>query len=331
MTRTTTRRDFLKQTSAGLLTAAAAGPALAQGESAAGFPTRAMGRSGEQISLLGIGGFHVGTFDDEKDAIRLLHEAVDMGVTFMDNAWEYHDGRSEEIMGKALQGQYREKAFLMTKHHGRDKKTAMQHLDDSLRRLKTDVIDLWQFHEIVYPKDAEMIFADGGGIEAAIQAKESGKVRYIGFTGHKDPEYFLQMLDHDYLWDAVQMPLNAFDPHYKSFEKTILPILLERQIGVLAMKTLGSRILLDSNKITAEEALRYAMSLPVSTVISGITSLDELRKNAEVARTLKPMTMAERTALLERTREAAVTGEYELYKSTNRFNGPVGRKLHGVG
>lgn len=321
-----TRREFMQHSAAGLAASAMAVPTFAQDGKV---PTRTLGATEEKVSLLCVGGYHMGTMDDEATATRFLHEAIDLGVSFMDNAWEYHNGKSEEWMGKGLKGK-RDQAFLMTKHHGRDKKTAMTHLEDSLKRLQTDVIDLWQFHEIVYEKDAGMIFADGGGIEAAIEAKEQGKVKYIGFTGHKDPKYFHQMLDQDFHWDAVQMPLSAFDAHYTSFEKEILPVCMERRIGVLAMKSLGSGFLLRSEKITAEEGINYAMSLPVSTVVSGMTSVEELRLNAEIARKHKPMTMQERSVLLEKTKEAAMTGEFEPFKSSNMFDGPVGRKLHGV-
>lgn len=321
-----TRREFIQQTTAGIAVTSLAIPTYAQDGKV---PTRPLGATGEQVSLLGIGGYHMATLEDEAAATRFLHEAIDLGVTFMDNAWEYHDGKAEDWMGKGLKGK-RDDVFLMTKHHGRDKKTAMKHLEDSLKRLQTDVIDLWQFHEIVYEDDAEMIFADGGGIEAAVEAKEQGKVKYIGFTGHKNPKFFHQMMDHDFHWDAVQMPLSAFDAHYRSFEQEILPICMERRIGVLAMKTLGSGYLLRSETITAEEGINYAMSLPVSTVISGMRSVDELRNNAGIARKHKPMTMQERSVLLEKTRKAAVTGEFEPFKSSNQFDGPVGRKLHGV-
>ncbi len=322
-----TRRAFLQQTAAGILAAGAAPNCFAS--SSGEIPIRPLGKTGENVSILGVGGYHVGAIRDDSEAIRLVQEAVDMGVTFMDNAWEYHQGHSEEIMGKALKGR-REKAFLMTKHHGRDKKTAMKHLEDSLRRLQTDTIDLWQFHEIVYEKDPEMIFAKGGGIEAAIEAKKSGKARFIGFTGHKDPKYLLKMLSYDFDWDVVQMPLSVLDAHFRSFEQTILPVCLERRIGVLGMKSLASGNVLLTETVTADEALRYALSLPVSTVISGMNSLKLLRANAETARTLQPMTMAQRTALLERTKDAAKDGKYEPFKTTNQFDGPIGRKLHGI-
>ncbi len=323
-----TRRSFLKQSATGVLATTIA--PLCWPSSTGDIPLRPFGDTGEKVSLLGLGGFHVGAVRDDKEAIRLVQEAVDSGVTFMDNAWEYLGGRSEEIMGKALEGGRRDKVFLMTKHHGRDKKTAMEHLEDSLRRLKTDVIDLWQFHEIVYDDDPEMIFSDGGGIEAAAQAKKAGKVRYIGFTGHKNPKHFLEMLSHDYDWDSVQMPLNVLDAHFRSFEKNILPICQERNIAVLGMKSLASGNVLRTNTVSAEEAISYAMNLPVATVISGMNSLEILRKNIELARNFKPLSDEKRAAILSKTNKVAADGKFEPFKTTNRFDGPVGRKLHGV-
>ena len=232
-------------------------------------------------------------------------------------------------MGKALVGR-RDKAFLMTKHHGRDKETAMKHLEDSLRRLRTDRIDLWMFHECVYDEDPDMIFAPGGGIEAAELAKKQGKVRHIGFTGHKWPRIHLKMLAYDYPWDAVLMPLNILDGNFRSFEKWVLPVLEKRGIAPLAMKTRASGAILRAKAATVEECWRYVTALPVSTVVSGMESLDVLRSNLRLARELKPMTEEERKAILERTRSYAQGGEHELFKSTNRFDGPIGRKLHGV-
>ena len=325
----TNRREFLKGVAAGTI-AAGLTPRGWSSETEA-MPTRPFGKTGEEVSLLGLGGYHVGVVKDDEEAVRLVRESIDLGVTFLDNAWEYHRGRSEEIMGKALQDGYREKAFLMTKHHGRDKKTAMEHLEDSLRRLKTDRIDLWQFHEVVYQKDPEMIFAKGGGIEAAVQAKKDGKVRYIGFTGHKDPKIFQDMLSHDFKWDAVQMPLSVLDAHFQSFEKAILPICLERGIAVLAMKALASGNVQRADVVTVEEALHYVMNLPVSTVISGMNSLEFLRANAAIARKHKPLSKPQVAAILDKTRSVAANGEFEPFKTTRRFDGPIGRKLHGIG
>ena len=330
-----TRRQFLS-------TAAAAGAATlaltrprAQAapadkpERVDGIPYRKFGRANERVSLLGVGGYHIGR-GDEADSIRMIQEAVDHGATFMDNAWEYHKGESERRMGKALAGPRRDKAFLMTKHHGRDAKTAMKHLEDNLRRLATDRIDLWQFHEVVHDGDPDMIFARGGGIEAADKAKQQGKVRYVGFTGHKHPWLLLKMLAYDYPWDAVQMPLNPFDGTFQSFQKRVLPVLVKRGIAPLAMKTRASGILVRTKAVTLEECWRYVTALPVATVISGMDSLTHVRENLELARKLEPMTKDEMAALEKRTVTLAATGEHEPYKTTNRFDGPIGRQQHGV-
>ncbi len=323
-----TRREFLCQAAAGI---ALAGTIPSWSAGTGQVPLRPLGKTGEKVSLMCLGGFHIGSIKDDQESIAFIRQAIDMGVTFMDNAWEYHNGRSEELMGRALQDGYREKVFLMTKHHGRDKKTALKHLDDSLRRFKTDTIDLWQFHEVVYQDDPEMIFAAGGGIEAAEEAKKAGKVRYIGFTGHKDPMIHLKMLAYDYDWDATQMPLNVLDPHYQSFEKHVLPICLKRGIGVIGMKSLAGGRLLNAGVVTAAEAIRYAMSLPVASVVSGVMTLEHLKANAKVAQEFEPYSETETAALLARTEEAAQEGKYELFKSTNAYDGPVGRALHGVG
>ncbi len=293
-------------------------------------PTRVLGRTGRNISILGLGGHHIGQVQDDREAIRLIRTAIDMGITFMDNAWEYHQGRSEMLMGKALQDGYRDRVFLMTKHHGRDKKTAMQHLEDSLRRLNTDVIDLWQFHEIIYEADPDMIFAHGGGIEAAEQAKEQGKVRHVGFTGHKDPAIFRKMLSHDYPWDSVQMPVNVLDAHFMSFQKNILPILLARNIGPIAMKSMGGGHILESGAVGPRQALRYAWSQPVATVVCGMTSRDQLEQNVEAAMDFKPLSKQEEAELLEKARPAARDGAFELFKTTTQFDGIVGKQLHGL-
>ncbi|MBN1513367.1 MAG: aldo/keto reductase, partial [Phycisphaerae bacterium] len=248
---------------------------------------------------------------------------------FFDNAWEYHGGRSEEILGKALQGR-REKAFVMTKHHGRDRKTAMAHLEDSLRRLKTDVIDLWMFHEVVYDADPDMIFAPDGGIEAAVAAKEQGKVRYVGFTGHKWPWLHLKMLAYGHVWDAVLMPLNILDGSFRSFESRVLPVCAKRGIAALAMKTRASGLIVRENLATAEECWRYVLALPVAAIVSGMESVDLLRKNIAMATSLEPMDAAACEAIRGRTREVAMTGAVEPFKTTNRFDGLVGRRLHGI-
>ena len=326
---TSTRRDFIKRTAYGCFAANTFGYAWAA-SGTSGIPARPLGSTGQKVSMLGLGGHHIGRIRDDSQSVKLIRKAIDMGVTFLDNAWEYHRGRSEELMGRALKDGYRNRAFLMTKHHGRDKKTAMEHLEDSLRRLRTDVIDLWQFHEVVYEDDPDMIFAVNGGIEAADLAKKQGKVRFIGFTGHRDPLLHLKMLAYEYPWDAVQMPMNVMDPHYKSFQKHVLPVLVKRNIGVIAMKTLASGHVLRADVTTAQEALRYVWSQPVSTIVSGMDSDQLLDANAAAARKFSPMGSEAQAALLTRTKEAGLTGKFEPFKTAPNFDGPIGRRLHGI-
>jgi len=294
-------------------------------------PLRPLGRTGERVSILGLGGYHLGTLPGVDDAVRLVHEAIDAGVRFFDNAWEYHDGRSEEWLGRALEGR-RDRVFLMTKvcTHGRDRNVAMQQLEESLRRLRTDHLDLWQVHEVIYENDPDLHFAKGGVIEALDQAKKDGKVRFVGFTGHKSPSIHRKMLAHDYPFDTVQMPLNCFDGSYRSFEQQVLPELQRRGIATLGMKSLGGdgQPLLHG-VVGPEEALRYAMSLPVATTITGIDSLAVLRQNVAVARGFVPMPAAEMQALRERCAPFAADGHLELFKSTKRYDGAVGRAQHG--
>ena len=294
-------------------------------------PLRPLGRTGERVSILGLGGYHLGTLPGVDDAVRLVHEAIDAGVRFFDNAWEYHDGRSEEWLGRALEGR-RDRVFLMTKvcTHGRDRNVAMQQLEESLRRLRTDHLDLWQVHEVIYENDPDLHFAKGGVIEALDQAKKDGKVRFVGFTGHKSPSIHRRMLAHDYPFDTVQMPLNCFDGSYRSFEQQVLPELQRRGIATLGMKSLGGdgQPLLHG-VVGPEEALRYAMSLPVATTITGIDSLAVLRQNVAVARGFVPMPAAEMQALRERCAPFAADGHLELFKSTKRYDGAVGRAQHG--
>jgi predicted aldo/keto reductase-like oxidoreductase len=323
------RRNFIKKTAYGFCAVNAIGHTWAASKNSP-IPERPLGNTGVKVSMLGLGGHHIGRIRDDNQSIRLIRRAIDMGVTFLDNAWEYHGGRSEELMGRALAGGYRSKAFLMTKHHGRDKKTAMEHLEDSLRRLRTDVIDLWQFHEVVYDKDPEMIFAVNGGIEAADLARKQGKIRFIGFTGHRDPVLHLKMLAYGYPWDAVQMPMNVLDPHYKSFITHVLPILVRRNIGVIAMKTLASGYVLRANAATPEEALKYVWSRPVSTIVSGMDSELLLAANVAVAQDFSPISSEEQVALLKRTKEAGLTGKFEPFKTAPNFDGPIGRRLHGI-
>jgi len=287
-------------------------------------PHRTLGRSGEKISIVGIGGYHLGP-PSEEDAIRIVRTALDNGVNFLDNCWDYNNGVSEERMGKALRDGYRQKAFLMTKIDGRTKAAAAQQLNESLRRLQTDHIDLLQFHEVIRENDPERIFAAGGGMEAVVEAKKQGKIRYIGFTGHKSPDIHYKMLQtafsHHFTFDAVQMPLNVMDAHYDSFEKRVLPVLVKHNIGVLGMKPMGDKIILNSHTASATECLHYAMNLPTSVVITGCDSMEILNQAMTAARTFKPMSKSEVAALLAKTSSAAAKGEFEQYKTTHNFDG----------
>jgi predicted aldo/keto reductase-like oxidoreductase len=268
---------------------------------------------------------------DDGDAIRLMHEAIDAGITFMDNAWEYHDGRSEELMGKAIADR-RQEVFLMTKvcTHGRDRHEAMRQLEDSLRRLKTDYLDLWQVHELAYENDPEWHFAPGGVMEAVEQAKREGKVRFVGFTGHKSAEIHLKMLAYEYPFDSCQLPLNALDGTFRSFEQKVLPELERQGIAAIGMKSMGGGgDMVKAGVLTAEEALRYAMSLPVATLVSGIESSKILQQNLKVARDFQPFTVEEMNTLRTRCAEAAGDGRYELYKVSAKHEGPIGRAQHG--
>jgi aryl-alcohol dehydrogenase-like predicted oxidoreductase len=285
---------------------------------------RILGSTGEKVSIVGLGGAHVGWQGTEDDSIRIVRTAIDNGINFMDNCWDYNNGQSEIRMGKALRDGYRSKVFLMTKIDGRDRKTASKQLDESLRRLQTDHIDLLQFHEIIRMSDPVRIFAPGGAIEAVLEARKAGKARYIGFTGHKSPDVHLKMLqtafDNGFTFDAVQMPLNVMDAHYDSFEKKVLPALSENRIGVLGMKPLGGGEFLRSDTVTAIECLHYAMSLPISVVITGCDSLAVLQQALEAVRNFSPMSEEQRSALLARTAEAAHDGKYELYKTGTIFD-----------
>ena len=307
-------------------------PAVGSSPTTGAIPTRALGKTGVDVSVLCFGGAHWGRISTEAEGIRVLHEAIDSGVTFMDNAWEYNGGRSEEWMGKALLDR-RQQVFLMTKvcSHGRDKKVAMQQLEDSLRRLRTDYLDLWQLHEVIYDDDPDRHFAPGGAAEALLEAKRQGKVRFTGFTGHKDPKIHLKMLAHDFPFDTCQLPLNVFDGTYRSFEHEVLPVLTQRGIAPLAMKTLsGNGEPIRHGLVSVEEALRYVLSLSVASVVSGIDSPQVLRQNLEVVRRFTPMTAAEMQALRSRVAEYAREGRFELFKSSNRYDGRIGREQHGL-
>jgi uncharacterized protein len=295
-------------------------------------PRKRFGKTDERLSVIGLGGFNLGAAPSLQEAIAIVHEAVDAGVNFFDNAWEYHDGKSEAWMGQGLAGR-RDKVFLMTKvcTHGRDKNVALWQLETSLKRLKTDHLDLWQIHECVYDNDPERHFAKGGVVEALDAAKKAGKVRYVGFTGHKRPDLHLKMLSFDYPFDSVQMPLNAFDATYRSFQTHVLPEVNKRGMAGLGMKSLGGNGQpITQGIVTVAEALRYAMSLPVATTISGIDSLAVLRQNLAIARGFVPMSPEEMKSLSLRCQSAAGDGHLELYKSTMKYDGNLGRKLHGI-
>ena len=294
-------------------------------------PRRKFGRHDEEVSALALGGYHLGSVESEREAMRLAHEAIDAGVTFMDNAWDYHEGFSETRMGKALKGR-RDRVFLMTKvcTHGRDAKVALRQLEQSLRRLQTDHLDLWQIHECVYFDEPERHFAPGGVVEALDKAKAAGKVRYVGFTGHKDPELLRRMLAYDFPFDSCQLPLNGFDATFRSFEQGVLPELLSRGVAPIGMKSLGGDArALKKKAVSVAAALRYAMSLPVATTVSGIDSLRVLRQNLKIARGFVPMTEREMEEHRRRLAPAAANGRFELYKTTALYDGDEGRKVHG--
>ena len=288
-------------------------------------PTRPLGSTGEHVSCIGVGGAHLGKKEvDEKLAIRIVRTAIDEGITFLDNSWDYHKGASERRVGKALKDGYRDRAFVMTKIDGRSAKAATEQLEDSLKRLRVDCIDLVQHHEIIRYEDANRIFHKDGAHAALEKARMAGKLRYIGFTGHKDPHVHLYMLtvaeQHDARIDTVQMPLNVMDAHYRSFEKLVLPELVRRRIGVLGMKSMAQGVILKSKTVKAPECLRYALSLPTSVVITGIDSTKILKQALEVARGFTPLSAAEMDALRARTQDAAVTGDYELFKTSSLFD-----------
>ena len=287
---------------------------------------RELGNTGEMVSAIGLGGWHLGLKHvDEPLAIKLVRTAIDRGITFMDNCWDYNEGASEIRMGKALRDGYRDRVFLMTKIDGRSKKEAARQLDESLKRLKVEMIDLVQHHEILRFEDPHRIFDDEGANAALLDAKKAGKLRYIGFTGHKDPRIHLYMLDfafqHGFRFDTVQMPLNVMDAHYRSFEKQVLPELVRNKIGVLGMKCMSNGILLKSNTVKPIECLHYALNLPTSVVITGIDSMQILDQAFEAARTFRPMTLDEVESLLEKTASAASKGDFEPFKTTSIFDG----------
>ncbi len=313
------RRDFL-----GVVGAL---PLLAAGERKGDMVFRPLGRTGETVSALGLGGAHIGRPREEEAGIRIIRSAIDRGVTFMDNCWDYSGGKCEVWMGHALRDGYRKKVFLMTKFDGRSKASTARQIDESLKRLETDVIDLMQYHENIRMDDPDRFFADGGPLEALLEARKAGKIRYIGFTGHKDPSMHLRMLElaakHKFHFDACQMPLNVLDASFRSFAEQVVPKLIEQGIAVLGMKPLASGAIPQSHVATAAECLHYALSLPTSVVITGCDSLPRLDQALEAMRTFRPLTRAQISELVARTREAALEGNLEQFKTTTNFDGTV--------
>ena len=324
------RRDFIKSatTVAGMAVSANIFPSLAgAADAGSGMTYRTLGSTGEKVSALGLGGYHIGKKElSEDDSVRLIRTALDRGMNFLDNCWDYNGGVSEIRMGKALQDGYRQKAFLMSKIDGRTKDSAAKQIDESLQRLQTDHLDLMQFHEVIRLEDPDRIFAEGGAMEAMLAAKQAGKVRYIGFTGHKDPYVHLRMLEvakaHNFHFDAVQMPLNVMDAHFRSFGEQVVPVLVREKIGILGMKCFGDHYILDSNTgVKPIECLHYCMNLPTSVQITGIDSMQILDQAFEAASTFRPMSQQQVAAILDKTKQAAMAGKFELYKTTNHFDG----------
>jgi predicted aldo/keto reductase-like oxidoreductase len=312
------RRKFIKTVAAAAFVTSLGQKASFAAEGT-GMPYRILGHTGEKVSLLGIGGAHIGeSYVPEALGIQIIRTALDSGVTFLDNCWDYNGGRSEIRMGKALLDGYRAKAFLMTKTDGRDAKTAAQQIDESLRRLQTDHLDLIQLHDIHDMAEPEQIFGPGGAIEAVVAAKQAGKARYIGFTGHKNPDVHVHMLEtadkHGFVFDTVQMPLNVMDAHFMSFGQKVLPLLTKKNIGVLGMKPIGARDILKSNTVSAVDCLNFAMNLPVSVCITGCDSMEILKQGLDAARNFQPLTAEQVTAMLAKTEAAAAQGEFERYK-----------------
>jgi predicted aldo/keto reductase-like oxidoreductase len=307
------RRSFL-QLSAAATAAAALGHSAHAAETVNGMPYRRLGKTNENVSLLGVGGYHIGHRDvTDEQAIAMMRHAVDEGVNFFDNAWEYNDGRSEELMGKALKDGYRDRVFLMTKIVDRTREGAQAQLDDCLRRLNVDHVDLLQIHSVKDPEDAHVIYTDGA-LDVAIKAREAGKVRFIGFTGHVNPKGHAEVLNGDFDWATVQMPLSVMDHHYLSFAANIIPVVQQRDMGIIAMKTLGGNAaFLRDGTLTPAEALRYAMNLPVSTVVSGMVDMAQFKENITIAKACTPYEPGELDALLAKVAPVA-DGRYERFK-----------------
>ncbi|MFN7992206.1 MAG: aldo/keto reductase [Bryobacteraceae bacterium] len=286
---------------------------------------RTLGKTGERVSAIGLGGYHIAVPKDEREGIRIIRTAVDRGINFLDNCWDYHDGKSEVWMGDALRDGYRQKVFLMTKFDGRTKAATAKQIDESLQRLKTDHVDLMQYHENIRMEDPDRFFAMNGPLEALLAAKKAGKIRYIGFTGHKDPAVHLRMLEvadqHGFHFDTAQMPLNLADAHFRSFSRKVVPELVAKGIGVLGMKPMASAFLPKSGLVSGIECLHFALNLPTSVVITGCDSMERLNQALEAARTFKPLSESQLSALLAKTREAALTGKLEPFKTTPDYDG----------
>jgi uncharacterized protein len=318
------RREFIGMTVATFFVGGAV-PANAKPDNKKGIPYRTLGHTGVSVSAVGIGGYHLGKQSDPEESIRIIRAAIDEGVNFLDNCWDYNGGESEIRMGKALRDGYRQKVFLMSKIDGRTKTAATSQINESLRRLQTDHIDLVQFHEVIRDTDPDRVFAPGGALEAVREAQKVGKLRFIGFTGHKSPDIHLKMLatasQHGFQFDTVQMPLNVMDAHYDSFEKKVLPVLVKTNTGVLGMKPMGDHFILDSKTVTATECLHYAMNLPTSVVITGCDSLPILQQALAAARSFQSMDSSQVAALLAKTVTAAKAGQFEPYKTSHHFDG----------
>src|SRR5580765_5021505 len=321
------RRDALKAVAAIALTGAAreAAAGRASASKSGEMVYRVLGRTGEKVSAVGLGGHHIGRPRDAAEGIRIIRSAIDRGVTFLDNCWDYHDGESERRMGDALRDGYRKRVFLMTKFDGRTKASTASQIDDSLKRLQTDSIDLMQYHENIRMEDPDRFFAPGGPVEALLEAKKAGKIRYIGFTGHKDPAVHLRMLDvaasHGFHFDACQMPLNVMDAHFRSFGREVVPRLVKEGVGVLGMKPMGDGFVLKSGAVTPIECLHYALNLPTSVVITGCENMERLEQALEAVHTFHPMSPAAVEGILKRTKTPAMTGEFEPFKTSAMFDG----------
>ena len=314
-----TRREFIARTTIGTAAASLLPQFVAGAAFEGDIPQRPFGKTGVNVSILGLGGWHIGVQEDRSESHRLIQTAIDAGVNFLDNSIDYNEGQSEIRMGEAIKGQ-REKVFVMTKHNFRDKKSALRDLEISLRRLQTDHLDLWQFHSIERPEDPDWIFTEHGAIEAAELAKKQGKVRFIGFTGHKNPEYHLKMLSKPFAWDAIQMPLNVLDAHFRSFERRVLPEAAKRQLGIVGMKPMAFKIRAKTGVVTSTECLHYAMSLPVSVTITGCETMQRLETAILAARTFKQLSEAEMQTLRDRLTPFVKNGEAEPYKTTANFD-----------